>query len=416
MMQTRRWIDKALVLGVWIVAACTGPSPSPPKELLDARMALQDARSVSADKRATRTYDSAAGHLERANKLWDKDHDTSTLLHHAHLAEAEARKAQFVAEAQADQETFRREDDRKIRNEIALRDAEIVLLKQKDNDAELERAKAFAKEQEQALIQSREKQAAERARAEREVLRLREEQDKLVLQEAQRAAIENETTRLREEQDRQAALAAEQTRADQAEREVARLRKEQERLAAQDAERAAREEDAARIREEQEQYAALSAEQARADQAERQVARLHAERDKSRAELTVALSRLTKLREEARGLVITLPGNVFFKVNKTDVNPSMHMQLTKIAKALAVVPDQQLIIEGHTDSDGSNESNQSLSELRAESVRKVFLMGGIAAERMEVKGYGESNPIADNNTPVGKAQNRRVEIVLVPVK
>lgn len=415
MMQTRRWINKVpVLLGVVIVAACT--SPSPPKELLDARLAVQDARSASADKRATRAYDSAAQHLERANKLWDEDHDASAILHHARLAEAEGRNAQFSAEAQAAEEAFRREQDRKVRNEIALRDAEIVFLKKKEGDAELERVKALAREQEQALLQSKEQQAAERVRAEREVMRLREEQDKLALQEAQRTAIENETTRLREEQDRQAALAAEQARADQAEREVARLREEQERLAAQSAERLAREEDAARIREEQEQYAALSAEQARADQAERQVARLHAEREKSYAELTVALSRLTKLREEARGTIITLPGNVFFKVNKTGINPSMHMPLTKIAKALAAVPDQYLIIEGHTDSDGSSESNQALSELRAESVRKIFLMGGIPEERMEVKGYGESNPIADNNTPLGKAQNRRVEIVLVPAR
>jgi outer membrane protein OmpA-like peptidoglycan-associated protein len=414
MMQTRRWINKALVLNILIVSACA--SPTPPKELLDARLAVQDARSAHADKQATRAYDSAVEHLESANKLWDRDHDASFILHHARLAEAEARKAQFTAEAQAAEETFRREYDRKVRNELALRDAEIILLKKKDRDAELERAKALAKEQEQALARSKEQQAAERARAEREVIRLREEQDKMVLQEAQRVAIEKEATRLREEEGRQAALAAEQARADQAEQEVSRLREEQERAAAQAAERVAREEDATRIREEQEQYAALSTEQARADRAEREIARLRMERDKSYAELTATLSRLTKLREEARGTVITLPGNVFFKANKADINPSMSMQLTSIAKALAAVPDQYLIIEGHTDSDGSNESNQVLSELRAESVRKVFLLGGIAAERMGVKGYGESSPIADNNTPVGKSQNRRVEIVLVPSK
>lgn len=413
-MHNQNWNVYIFLLGTLTVAGCS--IPNPPKELVEARLALQDAQSANADKRATRSYDSAVGHLESANKLWDRDRDASSILHHARLAEAEARKAQFTAEAQAAEEMFRREYDRKVRNELALRDAEIILLNKKDRDAELERAKALAKEQEQALARSKEQQAAERARTEREVIRLREEQDKMVLQEAQRVAIEKETTRLREEEDRQAALAAEQARADQAEREVVRLREEQERLAAQAAERAAREDDASRIREEQEQYAALSAEQARADQAERQVARLRTERDKSYAELTATLSRLTKLREEARGTVITLTGNVFFKANNADINPSMSMQLTRIAKALAAVPDQYLIIEGHTDSDGSNESNQTLSELRAESVRKVFLLGGIAAERMGVKGYGESSPIADNNTPVGKAQNRRVEIVLVPAK
>jgi outer membrane protein OmpA-like peptidoglycan-associated protein len=125
---------------------------------------------------------------------------------------------------------------------------------------------------------------------------------------------------------------------------------------------------------------------------------------------------LTKVREEARGVVVTLPGNIYFNVNKADVKPAMQMQLTKIAKALAAVPDQDLLIEGHTDSDGANEYNLSLSESRAQSVEKILRAGGIAAERMDIKGYGESKPIADNATPAGKAQNRRVEIVLVPTK
>ncbi|MDH4155206.1 MAG: OmpA family protein, partial [Nitrospira sp.] len=73
-------------------------------------------------------------------------------------------------------------------------------------------------------------------------------------------------------------------------------------------------------------------------------------------------------------------------------------------------------IEGHTDSDGSNEYNQSLSESRAQSVRQILLDGGIPSERIEIKGYGESKPIADNDTSAGKAQNRRVEIVLLPTK
>jgi outer membrane protein OmpA-like peptidoglycan-associated protein len=128
------------------------------------------------------------------------------------------------------------------------------------------------------------------------------------------------------------------------------------------------------------------------------------------------LSRLAKVRDEARGVIVTLPGNIYFNPNKADVKPAMQMQLTKIAQALAAVPDQKLLIEGHTDSDGPNEYNLSLSESRAESVQKILLAGGIAAERMEIKGFGESKPIAGNSTPAGKAQNRRVEIVIVPTK
>lgn len=363
----------SILLGALTVAACAA-IPSTPKELVDARLAIQDAKSANADKRATRTYDSAVANLDAANQSWEKDHDASAILHQARLAEAEARKAQYAAEAQAAEEAIRRETDRKTRHDIALRDAELILLRKKGQEAELARVKAVAKEQEQALLAAKEKLTAERARAEQEAARLREEQGKLAL-----AA----------EQQEKLALAAEQARA---------------------------EAEAVRLRDEQEKLAALAAERARAEQAERELARLRAEHEKARAELTATLSRLTQVREEPRGVVVTLPGNIFFNVNKADVKPAMHMQLTKIAKALAAVPDQNLLIEGHTDSVGSNEYNQSLSESRAQSVQTILLAGGIAAERMDIKGYGESKPIADNDTPSGQAQNRRVEIVLVPAK
>ncbi|MBX3301287.1 MAG: OmpA family protein [Nitrospira sp.] len=363
MMNNRIWGTRGVLLGVLTIAACTAPAP-PPKELVEARLALQDAKAAKADQRATRTYDSASANLDVANKTWEKDHDAPAILHQARLAEAEARKAQYAAEAQTAEEEIRRETNRKTRHEIALRDAEILMLEKKGQQAELERIKALAKEQEQALHAAKETMAAERARAEQEVARLREEQEKLALADEQ-ARAEQETARLREEQEKLAALAAEQSRAEQAERELARLR---------------------------------------------------AEHEKSREELTATLSRLAKVREDSRGVIVTLPGNIYFNVNKSDVKPAMHLQLTKIAQALAAVPDQNLLIEGHTDSDGTNEYNLSLSESRAQSVQKILLAGGIEAERMEIKGYGESKPIADNDTPAGKAQNRRVEIVLVPMK
>ncbi len=330
-MNTRRWGMSGVLLSVVIIAACAAPGP-PPKELVEARLALQDAKAAQADQRATRTYDSAAANLDAANKAWEKDHDASAILHQARLAEAEARNAQYAAETQAAEEELRREHDRKTRKAIALRDAEQIMLRQKGQEAELDRVKALAKEQEQALLTAKEAMAAERSRAE------------------------------------------------------------------------------------QEKLAALAAEQARLEQAERELARLRAEHEQSRAELTATLSRLAKVREDSRGVIVTLPGNIYFNVNKADVKPAMQLQLTKIAQALAAVPDQHLLIEGHTDSDGSNEYNLSLSEARAQSVHKILLAGGIAADRMDIKGYGKSKPIADNETSAGKAQNRRVEIVLVPTK
>lgn len=384
--QNHRWMVRGLTIGAMTLAACA--TPAPPNELIEARLALQDAMSAQADKRATRSYDAAVEYLDRANKSWEKDHDASAILHHARLAEAEAKKAQYAAEGQTAEENLRRENDRKANNAIALRDAEVAMLRNKRQKEELDRMKALAQAQEQALLDAKQQHIAERARAEEEAARIREEQEK------------------------RAALDAEQARAEQAEREVVRLREEAEKQAAQ----AKAEKEAGRLREEQETLAALSVERARAEQAEREANRLRAERDNTHAQLTATLSRLTNVREEARGVVVTLPGNIYFNAGQVHVKPAMQLQVAKIAKALAAAPDQRLLIEGHTDSDGSNESNFSLSELRARSVQKILLVEGIGAERMEIKGYGETNPIADNSTPAGKAQNRRVEIVLVPMR
>jgi len=86
--------------------------------------------------------------------------------------------------------------------------------------------------------------------------------------------------------------------------------------------------------------------------------------------------------------------------------------LDKIAAMLKSEQDMQLIIEGHTDSDGTTEHNQVLSQKRAESVKSYLVNAGISSSRLFTEGYGESTPVAPNTTATGKAQNRRVELVI----
>ena len=86
--------------------------------------------------------------------------------------------------------------------------------------------------------------------------------------------------------------------------------------------------------------------------------------------------------------------------------------LDKIVAMLKSEPTMQLIIEGHTDSDGTTEHNQILSQQRAESVKLYLTSTGISSSRLSIEGYGESKPVASNTTATGKAQNRRVELVV----
>jgi outer membrane protein OmpA-like peptidoglycan-associated protein len=112
-----------------------------------------------------------------------------------------------------------------------------------------------------------------------------------------------------------------------------------------------------------------------------------------------------------RGMVLTL-GDVLFETGKANLLPGAMSTITKLAMFLKENPDKTLLIEGHTDSRGSDDYNMELSRNRAYSVRNALLDLGVDSKRMTTAGYGESKPIADNNSESGRQQNRRVEIVI----
>jgi outer membrane protein OmpA-like peptidoglycan-associated protein len=128
-------------------------------------------------------------------------------------------------------------------------------------------------------------------------------------------------------------------------------------------------------------------------------------------EAELALQNLGAKQSE-RGQVITLQGNVLFQTGKANLLPGAKQALDQVAAVLVNMRDRQLIIDGYTDSRGSDELNQRLSEARANSVRDYLVSQGVNADQLRAEGLGESAPIADNGTAEGRAMNRRVEIVV----
>ena len=102
--------------------------------------------------------------------------------------------------------------------------------------------------------------------------------------------------------------------------------------------------------------------------------------------------------------------NVNFDNNKSDIKPQAAAVLDETVTALQRCPARRVRLTAYTDSNGSDEYNQKLSQRRADSVREYLVSHGIAASRIEAQGLGESNPVADNSTPEGRAENRRVEL------
>ncbi len=143
-------------------------------------------------------------------------------------------------------------------------------------------------------------------------------------------------------------------------------------------------------------------------------ARLEAERKAAAA--MASLTEIAKVKEESRGVVITLSGSVLFATGKSDLLPIAQDKLNQVAKALTDQGFKAIVVQGYTDSVGSAADNDRLSLRRAQSVRDYLVTRGVPSEKATAEGKGASNPVADNKTADGRAENRRVEIVVTPDK
>lgn len=163
---------------------------------------------------------------------------------------------------------------------------------------------------------------------------------------------------------------------------------------------------------------ALSTQQAAAAVTEKELVaerQRRADAEKRAALAAADLARIASVKQESRGTVITLSGSVLFASNKFALLPAAQAKLSQVAEALLKGdPDATFVVEGHTDSQGKAAANQELSVNRANSVRTDLIAHGVAADRITAVGHGSDVSVADNKTAEGRANNRRVEIVVRP--
>ena len=141
-------------------------------------------------------------------------------------------------------------------------------------------------------------------------------------------------------------------------------------------------------------------------------ARLAAE--KKAEEATANLAKIAMVKQEARGLVITLSGSVLFTSGRSTLLANARPKLDEVATALQKSDAEKFVVEGHTDSIGSDATNEELSYRRAQTVHDYLIERGVPAQKIRAVGYGKSRPVADNTTAEGRANNRRVEIIIQP--
>lgn len=224
----------------------------------------------------------------------------------------------------------------------------------------------------EAYLNLRRAEEAESAAARNHFAYLAERQAALALAMTHRRIAEDEMAQLAEDRD-SLVLRSQRQRTQEAEMEADRLRREKE-LARQQAEKF----------------------------------RWESERETQR--LREQLAEL-EARETDRGLVLTLD-NFLFETNRADLKAGAFRSLEKLSDFLKQHPDRNIMIEGHTDSTGSAEYNLDLSRRRAQAVAQALRSQGIEPDRIITRGYGQEYPVASNDTPSGRLQNRRVEVII----
>jgi len=151
--------------------------------------------------------------------------------------------------------------------------------------------------------------------------------------------------------------------------------------------------------------------QAKEAAARAETERVRKEAEASRAELLEQLNRVLDTRDTPRGLVVNM-ADVLFDTGKYELGPVAREKLAKLSGILATHSGLQLDVEGHTDSTGSVQTNQTLSDQRAQTVARYLVEQGVPGRNVKSMGFADSHPVADNSTSEGRQKNRRVEIIV----
>ncbi len=323
-----------------------------PLELFEARNAVRIAHIAEADKYAGAILSKAGQQQLHAEELYRQKAKKE-------IVEAAAKEATETAE-----------------------EARVMAVKQKaEAEAQAEASAREAKARADADAEAKRRADAEAAREQAEQARLQAEQDRA---QAEQAKAEAEKAK---------------AEAQAAAQEAARQREEAEKAKA----------DAIA----QQQALAAETDKAKAAAAQSEFLRQQAEKEKSelRARLLQQLNSILATRDSARGLIANM-SDVLFRSGSFELLPGARERLAKVSGIILAYPSLHLAVEGHTDSIGSDDYNQNLSEQRASAVRDYFAQQGISAASIEAHGFGKTEPIATNDTPEGRQQNRRVELVL----
>ena len=375
-----------------------------PLELLQARKAFELAGETDAKIHAGQVYAEAASALSNANSIALTTNRGRDLLDASRRAVALSNEALNIS--------MQRIEAMRIAAELSARREETASLERRAAEAEqavadAQRLTEHAREEALLARAERERTASEtsllrteKVSLESAMLEMRRQKEQLQIESAQllreKNALEGESMLLRHEKD---TLQGDKT---SLETVSAQLRQEKTSL---QRDKANLETEFAALRREKQALEVEKAEQQRLAEG------LRTEKEALTGRLQSALSHVAETTDSARGYVVNLP-DILFDVDQATLKPEARLALAKLAGILLILPDQQVLVEGHTDSTGGAAYNLGLSEQRAETVMNLLVRQGLRRSRLEAMGFGMDRPVADNATAAGRSKNRRVEIVI----
>jgi outer membrane protein OmpA-like peptidoglycan-associated protein len=357
-----------------------------PLELYEARNAVQIARSVGAGQFAAETFRKAEKSLSEAEAYQARNAGKKPVTMSAREAVQMAEDSRAIAVKRQEQDALAAErqgsQDREARSESG-RVAAMTETERVTRDAEA--AKVAARAHAEQLTREKDAQAATASLEADRVKRDNDARVNALAMDADRMKTENQAREM-----------AAKTEAD-------RLKAEN------DSHTAAAGAEANRLK--QENDAQRAGTQNALDTANQQNAKLEAQKADLRVLLLAQFNAILQTRDTARGLIVNM-SDVLFDTAKFTLRPLAREKLAKVAGIVSGHPGLKLDVEGHTDSVGGDQYNQTLSEQRGSSVRDYLMLQGMAVTSVTTKGFGKTQPVASNDTAEGRQENRRVEIVI----
>jgi len=286
-------------------------------------------------------------------------------------------------------------------------------------DEQLKQAETvYRQKQARSAIEASAREAAQTAEESRVMaVKQKAEEEAQAQAAAEKKAAEDRALKARADADAQAKARADaeaaRVQAEAAKAEAERMKLEAQQAAAEAARQQQEAEKAKAEAVAQQQILAGEADKARQAAAQSDQLRLQAEKEKQelRARLLQQLNTVLATRDSAKGLIANM-SDVLFKTGSFELLSGARERLAKVSGIVLAYPSLHLDIEGYTDSVGTDEYNQKLSEKRAEAVRDYLVQQGISSDSVTSAGMGKSDPVASNDTAEGRQQNRRVELVL----